>query len=314
MLTVSFPASGDAAFARRQLQQYLQTPIDLTICNDILATPVTSWTSGKVANRNFFNRSDWATQYLANENCSVHLRDRYQTAINRWNETGLQDKIVVDVGCGPGNIFRLLGGQPKLMLGIDIAETALGMARNAGYLPLIADAHQLPFIDQFADIVIGNATLHHCDDMEQVLTEMARIVRPGGLLITDQDPQITAWQLRGPGFWLHHAKYSPLFPLFRQMIGRPLATWDQQVARFHTEIHNQFPGDGLSLDLYHRVLEPMGYEVNLYRHNHTLGAEVLQGRWGKAPPLIQWAQRLSGLNPNAIESAQSIMCVAQRIR
>jgi ubiquinone/menaquinone biosynthesis C-methylase UbiE len=305
---------GDADSDRTLLQPYLQPLIDLTVVEGVLAESIRRWTSGKIANRDFFNRSDWATQYLANENSGSHLRDRYQAAIASWDRRGWQNKIVVDVGCGPGNVFRLLGGQPQLMIGIDIAEKSLGMSRAAGYIPLLADAQRLPLVDQFADIAIANATLHHCDDMAQVLAEMARIVRPGGLLITDQDPQMTAWQLRGPGFWLHHAKYSPLFPLFRQIIGRPLATWDQQVARFNTEIHNQFPGDGLSPDLYYRVLEPMGYEVNLYPHNHTLGAEVLQGQWGKAPPLIRWAQRLSGLNPDAIESAQSIMCVAQRIR
>ncbi|NJN49521.1 MAG: class I SAM-dependent methyltransferase, partial [Alkalinema sp. RL_2_19] len=201
---------------------------------------------------------------------------------------------------------------PRLVIGVDIAIEALKTTRQRGYVPLLADAHDLPLIDGCADVVIANAALHHCDDMARVLAEAARLVRPGGLLITDQDPQITAWKFRGLGFWLHHAKYSPLFPLFRQIVGRPLATWNQQMARFHTEVHNQFPGDGVDLSLYHQVLEPMGYEFQLFPHNHTLGAEVLQGAWGKAPRLIRLAQWLSGMNPDAVASAQSVMCIAQR--
>jgi SAM-dependent methyltransferase len=172
--------------------------------------------------------------------------------------------------------------------------------------------HRVPLRDGCADIVIANATLHHCDDMAQVLAEAARLVKPGGLLITDLDPQVTAWQFRGWGFLLHHAKYSPLFPLFRWLVGRPLATWDQQMARFHTEIHNQWPGDGIDLGLYRQVLEPMGFAVKLFPHNHTVGAAVLDGEWGKAPRLIRWSQRLSGMNPDRRESAQSVMCVARR--
>ena len=62
------------------------------------------------------------------------------------------------------------------------------MAREVGYTTILADAHHLPFVDGFADIVVANATVHHCDDMSRILTEAARLVRPGGLLFTDHIP------------------------------------------------------------------------------------------------------------------------------
>ena len=65
------------------------------------------------------------------------------------------------------------------------------MAQKIGYMPVLADAQYLPFVSGFADIVTLNAALHHCDDMVQALTEAARLVCPGGLLITDHDPQIS---------------------------------------------------------------------------------------------------------------------------
>jgi SAM-dependent methyltransferase len=182
----------------------------------------------------------------------------------------------------------------------------------AGVCAVLADVHRVPLRDGCADIVVANATLHHCDDMAGVLAEAARLVKPGGLLITDQDPQLTAWRFRGLGCVLHHAKYSHLFPMFRWLVGRPLATWDQPMAQFHPEIHNQWPGDGVDLAMYGRVLEPLGFEIKLFPHNHTVGAAVLAGEWGKAPWLMRLAQQLSGMNPDAIESAQSVMCVARR--
>jgi SAM-dependent methyltransferase len=301
---------------RERLAPYLDDAVEVTVTQDGIPTgPMPSWTSGMIANRDFFNNPAWAAQYFASENASDTLRSRYRAAIADGQSATHGDwdgKVVVDLGCGPGNLLARLGGRPKVAIGVDIAVNALKVARGHGYVPLLADVHRVPLRDGCADIVIANATLHHCDDMAQVLAEAARLVKPGGLLITDQDPQVTAWRFRGLGFLLHHAKYSPLFPLFRMLVGRPLATWDQQMARFHTEIHNQWPGDGIDLGLYRQVLEPMGFAVKLFPHNHTVGAAVLDGDWGKAPRLIRWSQRLSGMNPDRRESAQSVMCVARR--
>jgi ubiquinone/menaquinone biosynthesis C-methylase UbiE len=71
------------------------------------------------------------------------------------------------------------------------------MAEKIGYTPLLADAQNLPFISGFADIVAVNATLHHCDDMSKALVESARLVRTGGFLVIDHDPQLTAWDYKG---------------------------------------------------------------------------------------------------------------------
>jgi SAM-dependent methyltransferase len=294
---------------RERLAPYWDDAVVLTVRPDgIPMAPMPSWTPGMIANRDFFNRSVWAAEYFAHENASPALQHRYRAAIGNWD-----GKVIVDLGCGPGNVLARLGGKPQIVIGVDIAVNALKMARQYGYVPLLADVHRVPLRDGCADIVMANATLHHCDHMARVLAEAARLVKPGGLLITDQDPQVTAWQFRGLGFLLHHAKYSPLFPVFRWVVGRPLATWDQQIARFHTELHNQWPGDGVDLGLYDRVLTPLGFEFRLFPHNHTVGAAVLDGEWGRASRLIRWAQRLSGLNPDVRESAQSVMCVARRV-
>jgi SAM-dependent methyltransferase len=301
---------------RERLTPYLADSRVVTVTQEGIPTvPIPRWTPGMIANRDFFNHPAWAAEYFAHENVSDMLWRRYRAAMTDGQSAinGSWDgKVVVDLGCGPGNLLACIGGKPLVAIGVDIAVNALKLARRQGYVPLLADVHRVPLRDGCADIVVANATLHHCDDMAGVLAEAARLVKPGGLLITDQDPQLTAWRFRGLGCVLHHAKYSPLFPLFRWLVGRPLATWDQPMARFHTEIHNQWPGDGVDLAMYGRVLAPMGFEVRLFPHNHTVGAAVLAGEWGKAPRLIRWAQWWSGMNPDGVESAQSLMCVARR--
>ena len=153
-----------------------------------------------------------------------------------------------------------------------------------------------------------SATLHHCDDMEQVLAEGARLVKPGGVLLTDQDPQRSAWAFKGLGLWLRQIR----FPLYRLMRSPHFLPSDHRTLRLATEIHNQKPGDGLCAATYARVLVPMGFEYSLYPHNHDLGADVIQGQFGRGSWRYRLSQTLSKIDANSAEAAQSIMCVARR--
>ena len=87
------------------------------------------------------------------------------------------------------NLLAAIGGHPKVLIGTDVSEGALLHAQKLGYTTVISDAQDLPFIDQCADVVLLNAVMHHSDNAEGVLREAARLVRPGGILITDMDPQ-----------------------------------------------------------------------------------------------------------------------------
>src|SRR5207245_3219766 len=116
----------------------------------------------------------WASDNFAACHRDDLFKDRWQRAIGSWN-----DMVVVDIGCGPGNLFATLGGKPKALIGVDVSQGALAMAKQIGYAPLQADAHDLPLISGFADIVALNATLHHCDVMEPVLSEAARVCPAG---------------------------------------------------------------------------------------------------------------------------------------
>jgi ubiquinone/menaquinone biosynthesis C-methylase UbiE len=288
---------------------YLRQTQNTTITTDgILIFPIPKWTPGMLANHDFLQHPEYYQHYFNTEHRDQPLHDRYKAAI-----TTLNHKIVVEIGCGPGNLYRLLGGHPKTLIGIDISENALRTAGSLGYTPILADAHHLPLIDSFADLVLLNATLHHCDNIPQILRQAARLVKPGGTLITDLDPQRSAWHFKGLGLLLHHSrKLTSLIPGLRKALGYSPISWSQQIARFRTETHNQYPGQGLTTDLYHQILPPLGYQVTTYPHNHNIGAEILQGQRGTAPPLIRTAQTLSGLNPDAITSALSIMCIAKR--
>ncbi|GAB4369424.1 MAG: hypothetical protein Kow00121_09340 [Elainellaceae cyanobacterium] len=273
--------------------------------NNILAFPISRCTPFLEANSYYFGHPEWSRNYLAACHQDDAFKERWQTAIGSW-----QDQIVVDIGCGPGNVYRALHdrcGTPRLLVGVDISLGGLQIAEELGYIPVLADAQQLPFIDGFADIVTVNATLHHCDDMAQALREAARLVRPGGLLVVDHDPQRTMWGDSIAAKLIWQAR----LPLYRLLKRGGHSTSDEQFWSTATEAHHQ-PGDGVTPNLFQQILEPLGFTAHFYPHNRTVGKALFQGDRGKAKWNIRLAQQLSGANPDSAAAALVLMCIARR--
>jgi SAM-dependent methyltransferase len=257
-----------------------------------------------LANASFFGDPEFGLKYFNLENNSREFTKRWQAAIGNWD-----DKIVVDIGCGPGNLFAAVGGSPRTILGIDISYGALQHAMQIGYTPLLADAHDLPLIDGFADIVTLNAVLHHCDDMAKVLARAARLVRPGGLLITDEDPLCHNPTYRGLALLI--VKTRERFPMYwlpgrSQVYKSP----HEQAWRLATEIHNAKPGDGVTPELYIDTLEPLGFTIELYPHYHNVGDELFRGDPGKMGFKDTLIEFLAG--DDAPQPQQSIACIARK--
>jgi ubiquinone/menaquinone biosynthesis C-methylase UbiE len=287
---------------KAKISPYLKPGTAIKESGSYLECEIPNPTEGMKANAYYFGNFDWAEEYLIYCHRDEHFKSRWTAALGDWT-----DKVVVDIGCGPGNIFATLKGKPKLLIGIDLAPTSLEIASELGYLPVLADATNLPFISGFADIVTLNAALHHCDDMEAVLKEAARLVKPGGVIVTDHDPQRSAWNYKGLAKLLWNGRL-----YYYKIIGHGFhKTSNQQTWALATEIHHK-PGHGVTKEMFKKLLGPLGFAVNVYPHNHVVGEEVLTGKTGKAALKYQIGNILSGRNPRSVNSALSLMCVARK--
>jgi SAM-dependent methyltransferase len=262
-----------------------------------LATP------GTAANAYYFGHPKWMEGWLKYVHRYPELRERWHAVAGTWD-----GKTVVDIGCGPGNLFANIGGKPSKLIGIDVAKGSLHFAASLGYTPFLADAHDLPLRSAIADLVAVNGSIHHVEDMEAVLRECARLVKPGGVLVIDHDPQKSAWNFRGLGKLLWEAR-RPIYRLRKR--GGHNAAEDEGEWAFRSELHHK-PGDGVTSELYRGTLEPLGFRVALYPHNHKVGAEVLNGSMGRKPRQIRIGQFLSGIRSDSVEGALTLMCVAAK--
>jgi arsenite methyltransferase len=97
--------------------------------------------------------------------------------------------IALDVGSGPGNVTASLArvaGPDGLALGVDISEPMLARAVHNEAGPQVgfirADAQRLPLRDNTVDAVVSTAALQLIPNPTAALTEIARVLRPGGRL------------------------------------------------------------------------------------------------------------------------------------
>ncbi len=100
----------------------------------------------------------------------------------------LQDKDVVEVGCGRGGggAFLLRYKNPRSYTGIDLSETAIEWCRrqfqfaNANWVQGFAD--KLPVPDSSVDVIVNVESSHCYPSMEKFLTEVHRTLRPNGYM------------------------------------------------------------------------------------------------------------------------------------
>ncbi len=95
---------------------------------------------------------------------------------------------VVDVGCGAGIdslIAARMVGPDGAVIGVDMTEPMLDKAKAAAkdldnVEFRIGFGEELPIPDGWADVVISNGVVNLMPDKHEALTEMARVLKPGG--------------------------------------------------------------------------------------------------------------------------------------
>jgi len=99
-------------------------------------------------------------------------------------------KTVLDIGCGVGDLMLLFSGKAAQVVGLDISETNVRMTKRnlatdgiGNGSALIGSAEELPFPDDYFDVVVIADVIEHVRGVAPALRECARVLRPGGVFI-----------------------------------------------------------------------------------------------------------------------------------
>lgn len=103
----------------------------------------------------------------------------------RWlaRAVSMSAGLVLDLACGSGPMSRELAQPGRTVVGLDLSAAELGLAAERGPGPwLRADLLRLPVHDGSVDVVTSSLGLAVAQPLTDVLAEVARVLRPGGVL------------------------------------------------------------------------------------------------------------------------------------
>jgi ubiquinone/menaquinone biosynthesis C-methylase UbiE len=104
-------------------------------------------------------------------------------------------RVALDAACGTGRHASMLAAAGWEVIGVDATAAMLEIAR--GKVPSgefrLGDLRSLPLEDASVDLVTCGLALTHVEDLDPVFAEFARVLRPGGQVVTtDMHPMVIA--------------------------------------------------------------------------------------------------------------------------
>jgi SAM-dependent methyltransferase len=93
-------------------------------------------------------------------------------------------RSVLEVGCGGGELAARMRNELGIRpLAVDQSERMVEIARARGIDARVADVQELPFEDASFDVAVAAWVLFHVPDLERGVSELARVLGPGGRLV-----------------------------------------------------------------------------------------------------------------------------------
>jgi ubiquinone/menaquinone biosynthesis C-methylase UbiE len=144
----------------------------------------------KAVDRAYITECQYATDANLAARQSIY---RFQTPrVALWHSTfdlaDLRgDERVLDVGCGNGYYLGALrdASHGGLVVGADLSEGMLrsAAARSGRATLMLGDAQRLPFPGDSFDVALAMHMLYHVPDRAIAISELRRVVRPGGVVL-----------------------------------------------------------------------------------------------------------------------------------
>ncbi len=157
---------------------------------------VPAWDAGTL--RDPHGRDDKAVRVQAMFDAIARTYERVNAVVSlgqdgRWRRRAVRcadvrpGDVVLDVCCGTGDMIRTFAAgtaKPGLIVGVDFAEKMLACGRYPSGGPPIqlvrADAQRLPLPDASVDVVSCAFGVRNFQSLDAGLSELARVLRPGG--------------------------------------------------------------------------------------------------------------------------------------
>ncbi len=130
------------------------------------------------------------------DRCAAFQRDVADRLLN--HVTAARGLYGLDVGCGTGYCTERLVNQGATMTALDLSSEMLLKTKarcGAEVTAITGDAEALPFKENSFDFALSSLALQWCEDLSLPLSEMKRVVKPGGKIYFSTLADGSLWEL-----------------------------------------------------------------------------------------------------------------------
>jgi len=191
------------------------------------------------------------------------------------------DPPVLDLACGTGHFARILLGN-TVITGCDLDINAIQVATREKTLDnlSVADARALPYPKHSFNSVLANCALEHIPDVERVFPEIARVIKPMGILAFTVPSE--------------HFNEFLLFPRFYQFLG--LHSRARKHIQWYNALQQHHHIDPLSV--WEKRLNKVGFTLVLHRYYMPIWATRVFSLWDV---MAKWTIELRRKEPIRIQ-------------
>jgi 2-polyprenyl-3-methyl-5-hydroxy-6-metoxy-1,4-benzoquinol methylase len=144
-------------------------------------------------------RVSWTYDLIAREFDSImnryDLERRLQVVFDQLlADVDLRGTSLLDAGCGTGFFSARAAQSGARVVSLDVGKNLLKETRRKGLASLVAgDAARMPIRDGSFDVVVSSECIEHTPSPRDTLSELVRVLRPGGWLVVTCPNALWRW-------------------------------------------------------------------------------------------------------------------------
>ena len=209
---------------------------------------------------------------------------------------------ILDIGCGDGH-YAACAFPEGLEAGIDITFPIVAEGRSNGpYRSVaVADGTRLPYRDAAFGTVVSNCVIEHIPDIESLVGEVARVLKPGGRFLFGVPSEYFTELLSTVGM-LRRLGLAGLADRYGRW-------WNRRAVHFHLDApaiwRERLGRRGLAVDRHVYYMSPAAtrvFELSHYYAVPSVAWRRVTGRWSLRPERARHALAYRWLRPYAEES------------
>jgi 2-polyprenyl-3-methyl-5-hydroxy-6-metoxy-1,4-benzoquinol methylase len=140
--------------------------------------------------RRFYTEAPFPSYGARDTLASLRLRAERSPLARLLDQAIPQDARVLDLGCGTGQMTIFLANGKRRVVGADLTRASLALAADAARrfgaeqtLFVETDLRQPALAEGRFDVVLSLGVLHHTPDPRAAFAALARLARPGGVIV-----------------------------------------------------------------------------------------------------------------------------------